>query len=221
MHVGTVIGSASWAMAEPAEGSFDFSHVDAQIAEARIRGMRLVLIWFGAFKNAASTYTPRWVRADTRRFPRAEVHPAAGQTEAFSYPGAMPKPVLSVFSPQLLASDKAAFTALMRHLAVADPGYVVVMVQVENEIGLLRDSRDRSAAADAAWKQPVPSALLTYLEADAAGCARSWPSCGPGQDGPRRERGKKCSAVTGRPKKCSWRGASPAMSSQWPRRARR
>ena len=167
MHVGTVIGSASWAMAEPAEGSFDFSHVDAQIAEARIRGMRLVLIWFGAFKNAASTYTPRWVRADTRRFPRAEVHPAAGQTEAFSYPGAMPKPVLSVFSPQLLASDKAAFTALMRHLAVADPGYVVVMVQVENEIGLLRDSRDRSAAADAAWKQPVPSALLTYLEADA------------------------------------------------------
>ena len=57
----------------------------------------------------------------------------------------------------------------MRHLAVADPGYVVVMVQVENEIGLLRDSRDRSAAADAAWKQPVPSALLAYLEADAGG----------------------------------------------------
>ena len=59
MSVGTVIGSASWALIEPDEGSFDFSHVDAQIAEARTRGMRLVLIWFGAFKNAASTYAPR------------------------------------------------------------------------------------------------------------------------------------------------------------------
>jgi hypothetical protein len=165
MSVGTVIGSASWALIEPDEGSFDFSHVDAQIAEARTRGMRLVLIWFGAFKNAASTYAPRWVRADTCRFPRAVVNPAA--KAVFSYPGAMPKAVLSVFSPQLLAADRAAFTQLMRHLAVADPGHVVVMVQVENEIGLLGDSRDRSTAAEAAWQQPVPPALLAYLEANA------------------------------------------------------
>src|SRR5215472_3819219 len=106
MSVGTVIGSASWALIEPDEGSFDFSHVDAQIAEARTRGMRLVLIWFGAFKNAASTYAPRWVRADICRFPRAVVNPAA--KAVFSYPGAMPKAVLSVFSPQLLAADRAA-----------------------------------------------------------------------------------------------------------------
>ncbi len=218
MHVSTVIGSASWAMIEPDEGSFDFSHVDAQISEARARGMRLVMIWFGAFKNAASTYAPRWVRADTHRFPRAVVNPAGNQVEAFSYPGAMPKPVLSVFSPQLVAADKAAFTELMRHLAVADPGHVVVMVQVENEIGLLQDSRDRSRSG---CGSPVRRLSWPIWRPTPTGCARSWPGCGLGQDGPRREHGSKCSATTGRPRSCSWRGPLPATSSHWPQRARR
>jgi hypothetical protein len=99
MHVDTVIGSAGWALVEPVEGSFNFSLVDAQIAAAGARGMRLVLIWFGAFKNPASTYAPRWVRADTARFPRGGR--GAVSREAFTYPGATPKPVLSVFSPEL------------------------------------------------------------------------------------------------------------------------
>jgi hypothetical protein len=37
------------------------------------------------------------------------------------------------------------------------------MVQVENEVGLLGDSRDRSALANAASGQPVPPALMAYL----------------------------------------------------------
>jgi beta-galactosidase GanA len=162
MNVGTVIGSASWGLMEPAEGAFDFAHVDAQITAARDRGLRLVLIWFGAYKNAASTYAPRWVRSDTERFPRAVVGEVS--KEVFTYPGAMPKPVLSVFAPDLLAADRAAFVALMEHLASADPDHVVVMVQVENEIGLLGDSRDRSPASDEAWGQQVPKELVAHLE---------------------------------------------------------
>jgi beta-galactosidase GanA len=161
MHVQTVIGTVSWEDFEPKEGQFDFRAVDAQIAEARKRDMRLVLIWFGAFKNAASTYAPSWVRGDTRRFPRAVVQGA--MTEAFTYKGAMPKPVLSVFSPELLKADRAAFVALIKHLAEVDTNRRVIMVQVNNETGLLRDSRDRSALAEAAWKAPVPTQLLKYL----------------------------------------------------------
>jgi hypothetical protein len=161
-HADTVIGGVSWALVEPVEGTFDLSHVDAQVEAARERGLRLVLLWFGAFKNAASTYAPRWVRSDPRRFPRAVVEP--GRAVAFSYPGAMPKPVLSVFSPELLAADRAAFVALVRHLAETDPGHVVVMVQVENEVGLLGDSRDRSPAAEAAWRGEVPEELVAHLE---------------------------------------------------------
>ena len=165
MHATFVIGSASWALIEPVEGHFDLSHVDAQIAAARQCGLRLVLIWFGAFKNAASTYAPTWVRVDTDRFPRARVDRVG--REAFTYPGAMPKPVLSVFSPDLRAADRAAFVALMRHLAVADLEHTVVMIQVENEIGLLGDSRDRSPGADAAWQRQVPAELVEHFHAHA------------------------------------------------------
>jgi hypothetical protein len=157
----TVIGAASWAQVEPVEGSFDFGTVDAQIEQARAHGLRLVLIWFGAFKNAASTYAPGWVRADVGRFPRAV---ARGQKKAaFTYPGAMPKPVLTVFSAALREADQRAFVRFVEHLAAADPDRTVVMVQVENEVGLLRDSRDRSPEAEAAWEGSVPQPLVDHL----------------------------------------------------------
>jgi hypothetical protein len=165
MHVGAVIGSASWNLVEPTEGRFDFTLVDDQIAQARSRGMRLTLIWFGAFKNAASTYAPRWVRADPQRFPRARVQERG--RPAFTYEGGMPKPVLSVFSDALREADRRAFTAFMAHLAAADTDHTVVMVQVENEVGVLGDSRDRSAPAEAAWQAPVPAALIDHLVAHA------------------------------------------------------
>lgn len=161
MHVRTVIGTASWEDCEPREGQFDFRTVDAQIAEARKRDMRLVLIWFGGFKNAASTYAPSWVRSDSHRFPRALAQ--GTMAEAFTYKGAMPKPVMSVFSPELLKADRKAFAALMHHLATVDNDHRVIMVQVNNETGLLRDSRDRSALAEIAWNAPVPVQLLKYL----------------------------------------------------------
>lgn len=163
MHVRTVIGTVSWEDFEPREGSFDYTSIDAQIAQARKYDMRLVLIWFGAFKNASSTYAPHWVRANPGRFPRAVAN--GNFREAFTYPGAMPRPVVSVFSPELMKSDRAAFTALMKHLAQADPDHRVIMVQVNNETGMLHDSRDRSPLANAAWAQAVPSELVDYLRA--------------------------------------------------------
>ncbi|WJM29677.1 DUF5597 domain-containing protein (plasmid) [Novosphingobium resinovorum] len=166
MNVRSVIGTASWSEIEPREGKFDFTSVDAQIAEARARKMRIALIWFGAFKNAASTYAPGWVRADDKRFPRAMVQ-GKGKV-AFSYAGAMPKPVLSVFGPELVEADRRAFVALMRHLAEVDRDHTVIMIQIENETGLLRDSRDRSAVAQAAWNRPVAPALTAYLAREKA-----------------------------------------------------
>jgi len=150
MKGNTVLAPVSWALLEPEEGTFDLTLVDAMLEAARANELRLVLLWFGAFKNAASTYAPGWVRADVDRFPRAV---AQGQEKAhFTYPGAMPKPVLTVFSPELLDADRRAFVRFMEHLTDVDPDHTVVMVQVENEVGLLRDSRDRSPEAEAAWR---------------------------------------------------------------------
>jgi hypothetical protein len=45
-------------------------------------------------------------------------------------------------------ADAAAFGALMRHIKEVDgTQHTVLMMQVENEVGVLRDTRDRSAAA--------------------------------------------------------------------------
>lgn len=161
MGANTVLAPVSWGQVEPEEGAFDFALVDAMLGAAREHELRLVPLWFGAFKNAASTYAPRWVRADRDRFPRVRIEPKGLQ--AFTYEGAMPKPVLSVFGEELLDADERAFARFIRHLREADPQDTVAMVQVENEVGLLSDSRDRSDAAERAWNGPVPGELLRYL----------------------------------------------------------
>lgn len=164
-NVKTVLGVASWELVEPEEGRYDFTAVDDQIRQAHARGMRLVLIWFGAYKNAESTYAPSWVRRDEVRFPRAQRDPAS---KSIAITTILNGPVLSVFSEPLVRADARAFAALMRHIKKVDRDQTVIMMQVENEVGLLGDSRDRSALASAAWEQQVPAALMSYLSAHRA-----------------------------------------------------
>jgi len=160
--VNTVIAPVSWEQTEPVEGQLDFSIVDGLVEDARSTGVRLVLIWFGAFKNAFSTYAPGWVRADRERFPRADRGVKPFKTP-FSYPGSMPRPSLSVFSDNLFEADRTAYTALLAHLSMIDPDQTVIMVQVENEVGLLGAGRDHSALADAVWNAPLPGLLIAAV----------------------------------------------------------
>lgn len=161
-HVRTAIGVASWELIEPQEGHFDFAAVDDQIQEARAHNMRLVVLWFGAFKNAESNYSPSWVRRDEKRFPRGERDPNAKLKGMGAYFG--PNPILNVFSDTVLQADSRAFAALMAHIKKVDRDQTVIMVQVENEVGLRSDSRDRSALGTQAWAQPVPQGLITYFK---------------------------------------------------------
>jgi Domain of unknown function (DUF5597)/Beta-galactosidase len=166
LHLNTVIGTASWELVEPKEGKFDFSLVDDQINQARQRNMRLVLIWFATWKNAGSSYPPDWVRADPKRFPPMvlNVRPDGGMSTFLAKKseeeGTGP---LSPFGKETMKADAKAFAALMGHIKEVDPQHTVIMMQVENEIGSLGDSRDRSPMADAAWAGPVPADLMKYL----------------------------------------------------------
>jgi len=153
LHFNTVLAGVSWELVEPEEGHFDFSLVDGLIQDARRHGLRLVFLWFGSWKNGMSSYIPLWVKKDYGRFPRVKIQ-ERGTVE-----------VLSTLAEANWQADAKAFAALMRHIREVDgDGHTVIMVQVENEVGVLRDSRDRSALANAAFAGPVPKALLDYLQ---------------------------------------------------------
>lgn len=72
--------------------------------------------------------------------------------------------VLSILSPAVVEADAAAFAALLEHVRVVDSRHcTVLMAQVENEVGLLGDSRDASPAATAQFSGPVPDRLTEML----------------------------------------------------------
>lgn len=152
-ELNTVIAPVEWDQIEPVEGRFDFTVLDGMLKQARAHQMHVVLLWFGAWKNSMSTYVPAWVKHDQQRFPRARSR------------SGVPQDLLSPFDARTLAADTAAYRAMLAHLKQADPQHTVVMVQVENEIGMLPDVRDYSAQADAAFAGPVPAALTAYLAA--------------------------------------------------------
>ena len=157
MNINTLLGAVTWEMVEPVEDCFDFSRLDEVIADARKWGIRLVVLWFGGYKNGMSTYVPGWVKRDMHRFERVRVGGEGNGKERVVE-------VLSPFCEENWRADGKAFKALMKHLRELD-GEVgtVVMVQVENEVGLLGDSRDRSPLAEEEWKKGVPGGLLQDL----------------------------------------------------------
>lgn len=157
MNLNALLGAVTWEMIEPTEGHFDFTELDACIRGAREHDLHLVLLWFGSFKNALSTYVPGWVKKDVNRFPRVHVRDDMGRLKTIE--------LVSPFSEEAVKADEKAFARLMRHLKEIDESEsTVLMVQVENETGLLGDSRDRSRVADKKFREPVPKDLLAYLE---------------------------------------------------------
>ncbi len=153
MHLNTVLAPVYWELIEPVEGRFDWTSVDALLRDARAHQLRLVVLWFGAWKNSMSTYVPSWVKRDAARFPRVQV--ADGSSVE----------ILSVFCDETRGADERAFAALMEHLAATDARATVLMVQVENEIGMLPIARERGRVADGKFREPVPAELLSALRA--------------------------------------------------------
>jgi hypothetical protein len=152
-HLNTVLAPVSWALLEPTEDDFDYTLVDGMIRDARAHNLHLVLLWFGSWKNTWSSYLPEWVKRNYGRFPR--VHLADGTaTER-----------LSAFSDANRDADARAFAALMRRVKETDGDTgTVLMVQVENEVGVIPDARDYSPDANAAYAQAIPKELMDYLQ---------------------------------------------------------
>ena len=153
MGLNTVMLPVYWDLIEPEEGKLDFSLVKGAIDRARHYHMHLVYLWFGTWKNSMSCYVPGWVKRDTARFER--VKQSSGET-------------MEIVSPESRAANEAdarAFAALMRWTKDYDAKeQTVIMVQVENEIGMIPEPRDHSEKSELAYKSDVPSVLLSLVE---------------------------------------------------------
>jgi beta-galactosidase GanA len=176
MGLNTVFAPVYWELSEPEEGRYDWSVAEGLVRQAREQDMKVVVLWFGAWKNSMSSYVPSWIKTDQKRFPR--VRDASGRAQE----------IIPPWVDELARADTRAFSELMSMLKRVDPeGRTVIAVQVENEIGMLPDARDHSAEADHLWDGEVPKALMRKLAdghwPDSESAVRLWRENGGRESG--------------------------------------
>ncbi len=164
IHANTVEMPIYWEQLEPQPGSFDFSVVDTLVDECRKHDVRLILLWFGTWKNGGPGYQPLWMKQARATFPRM----IGADGKAVGSP--------SPFGMATLEADRRAFVALMRHLKKTDPQHTVIMVQVENEPGTWGAVRDHSALAQKAFDGPVPTEVVAAMPKAPRSSRATWRS---------------------------------------------
>lgn len=153
MGLNTVLVPAYWDLTEPTEGNFDFTLTDKVLQQARLNNLKVIFLWFGAWKNSMSCYAPLWFKADYKKYPRAYAQ------------NGKPLEIASAFSEEVCRADNRAFSEWMKHVAANDKKEgTVIMVQIENEVGMLEDARDYSREAGKAFNAPVPAEFMAYLQ---------------------------------------------------------
>lgn len=153
MGLNTVLVPVYWDLTEPVEGQFDFTLTDKALQQARENDLKIVFLWFGAWKNSMSCYAPLWFKENHKKYPRA--YTQSGK----------PLEIASAFSEAVYEADHHAFSQWMQHVATVDKEEgTVIMIQIENEIGMLEDARDYSREANKIFNAPVPAEFMTYLQ---------------------------------------------------------
>ena len=158
LNMNSVIAPIYWECIEKTEGVYDFSSLDVLIRQAREAKLHLILLWFGLWKNAESMYVPGWMKRNTKTYFR--VKNVKGE----------PINTISPLCSAAIEKDASCFRAVMRRIRETDEEEnTVIVMQVENEIGVLGSSRDYSEAANKAYAEAVPAALAGKL-----GVSGSW-----------------------------------------------
>ena len=133
MNLNTVLIPVYWELIEPVEGKYDFALIDYAITSARKYNLKIVFLWFGSWKNSMSCYIPSWMKVNQNKYPRSKSRQGISQE------------ILTPFNENNLQADLNVYKAMMKHIKGVDhKEQTVIMMQVENEIGMLPDARDYS-----------------------------------------------------------------------------
>jgi predicted lactoylglutathione lyase len=157
LNINTVLAPVYWELIEPEEGKFDFELLDKLVKEAWDNDLKIVFLWFGSWKNSMSSHAPSWVKKNQARFPRIK------DDKGISHE------ILTPFSENNLQADLKAYQELSKHIKKSDSdNHTIIMIQTENEIGMLPTARDYSTMANERFQENVPSELMEYLEKNKA-----------------------------------------------------
>jgi hypothetical protein len=115
-----------WRLIEPQEGSYTMDILKSMVDSARDLDLRIVLVWFGSYKNACMHYAPNWVIEDRKRFPRVKKKDGS-ELPFVSCPN----------SDRLLAKDTEAVCQVFHFLKEYDTSHRVILFQVNNETGIM------------------------------------------------------------------------------------
>ena len=152
-NANTIEFPVHWGYIEPKEGEFDFAAFDQIVRDIRAHSLRAVVLWFGAWKGGDETFQPEWVRSNPARFHHALDERGKALT------------ALSPLGAATLEADRKAFAALMKHIrAIDENDRTVILVQVENEAGILGSARDHSPESNKLFAGPVPEEFATALK---------------------------------------------------------
>lgn len=118
-----------WREVEPTPGRYSFDMVDERIRQAQANGLRAILLWFATWKNGCGFYAPAYIREDPGTYPLA-LDRAGTPTVSFC-----------PSSEATWQHDRDALAALMEHLRQVDGEHTAIMVQIENEPGIVGSDR--------------------------------------------------------------------------------
>ena len=153
LGLNVVLVPICWDQIEPEEGRFEFWILHALLEEARSHGLRLILLWFGTWKNSMSCYVPGWVKRDSNRFKRVLTSDGA------------PQEMLSPSCENSVQADARAYRSLLEEIETLDgENRTILMIQVENEVGMIPEPMDRSATSLAEFELAIPEDLIRLLQ---------------------------------------------------------